>query len=190
VKWNEHYDLVGKHAILSPSRQGWLNYDDAKFSTFLQNLDAAERGTRIHAYAAESIRLGQNLPRSKKTLNMYVNDAIGYHMRPEQPLVYSDVAFGTADAIAFNEKDKFLRIHDLKTGVLPVHVEQLLKYAALFCLEYNQKPGNIGMELRFYQNNDIFSYAPTAEEIVEIMDIYVKRSKEVIEWRTQGGMLP
>lgn len=36
-----------------------------------------------------------------------------------------------------------LRIHDLKTGISPVHMDQLLIYAALFCLEYKIKPGSI-----------------------------------------------
>jgi hypothetical protein len=42
-----------------------------------------ERGTRLHAFAAECIKLKQTLPRSHKTLNMYVNDAIGYRMNPD-----------------------------------------------------------------------------------------------------------
>lgn len=186
MNWNRHLDLVGKHSILSPSRQGWLGYDDEKFSIFLANYDAAERGTRLHALAAELISLGINLPRSSKTLNMYVNDAIKYRMTPEQPLMYSEVAFGTADAISF--ENGFLRIHDLKTGTMPVHVEQLQKYAALFCLEYGQKPGNIGMELRFYQNDDIFIYKPDppASEIATVMEIYVRRSKEVLEYKARN----
>lgn len=184
MKWNKHSDLIGKHSILSPSRQGWLAYDDERFQSFLTNYDAAERGTRLHALAAELISLGINLPRSNETLNRYVNDAIKYRMTPEQPLMYSEVAFGTADAISFDKE--LLRIHDLKTGALPVHVEQLQKYAALFCLEYAKKPGNIGMELRFYQNNDIFFYKPEPPEIVNVMEIYVKRSKEVLEWKARN----
>lgn len=181
MNWNKHSDLVGKHSILSPSRQGWLGYDDERFRMYLSNYDAAERGTKLHALAAELISLGVNLPRSNKTLNSYVNDAIKYRMQPEQPLMYSEVAFGTADSISFD--GGLLRIHDLKTGVTPVHVEQLQKYAALFCLEYGHKPGNIKMELRFYQNDDIFYYKPEPPEIVTVMDIYVKRSKEALEWK-------
>ena len=75
--------------------------------------------------------------------------SIGFKLTPEQVLYYSSNCFGTADAISF--KDKFLRIHDLKTGVIPAHVEQLEIYAALFCLEYKVKPQDIGMELRLYQ---------------------------------------
>ena len=42
------------------------------------------------------IRLSQKLPNLKKTLNLYVNDAIGFKMNPEQTLVYSENCFGTA----------------------------------------------------------------------------------------------
>lgn len=99
---------------------------------------------------------------------MYVNDAIGFKMDPEVVLYYSDNWFGTADAISF--RNGLLRIHDLKTGTGPVHIEQLMIYAALFCLEYKQKPGEIKMELRIYQNNDIQICNPTAEDILPIMD--------------------
>jgi hypothetical protein len=37
---------------------------------------------------------------------MYVNDAIGYQMTPEQPIYYSENCVGTADAISF--KNDFL----------------------------------------------------------------------------------
>ena len=56
----------------------------------------------------------------------------------EQALYYSDNCFGTADAISF--KKNFLRIHDLKTGVTPGSMKQLLIYASMFCLEYNFLP--------------------------------------------------
>lgn len=191
MNWNKHYDMIGKHSILPPSSAAnWLKYSDERFQQFLMNYDAAERGTKTHEFAAECIRRRQNLPKSKKTLNQYVNDAIGYHMTPELPLVYSDVLFGTTDAICYDEKEKFLRIHDLKTGTTKVHDEQLFTYEALFCLEYGIKPGDIGAELRFYQNNDIYIISPTPEQIVDIMNICVKRSKELIDWKMQGGLLP
>ena len=49
-------------------------------------------------------------------------------MTPEQILYYSDNCFGTADAILF--RNNFLRIHDLKTGKIPAHMEQLEIYAS------------------------------------------------------------
>ena len=91
-------------------------------------------------------------------------------MKTEVVLFYSPRFFGTADAISFDEKKKLLRIHDLKTGRTPVHIEQLRIYAALFCLEYKIKPGEIEMELRIYQSNEIEIDKPTAEDILPIMD--------------------
>jgi hypothetical protein len=106
---------------------------------------------------------------------MYVNDAIGFKMVPEQVLYYSDNCYGTADSIIF--KDDFLRIHDLKTGATPTHMEQLMIYAALFCLEYKVKPGLIGMELRIYQNDDIAILQPQATDILPIIDKIVTFDK-------------
>ena len=97
-----------------------------------------------------------------------MNDAIGYKMDTEVVLFYSPYFFGTADSISF--RNNTLRIHDLKTGKTPVHMEQLEVYAALFCLEYKVKPGDISMELRIYQNDAIIVHNPTAEDIVPIMD--------------------
>jgi len=114
---------------------------------------------------------------------MYVNDAIGFKMTPEQPLYYSDNCFGTADTICF--RDNLLRIHDFKSGVIKAHMEQLRIYAALFCLEYKIKPGNIDMELRIYQSNDIVTENPTAEIIVPIMDKIITFDKIINKKRAE-----
>lgn len=82
---------------------------------------------------------------------------------------------GTADAIAF--RNNFLRIHDLKTGKRPVHIEQLEIYAALFCLEYRVKPTDIHIELRIYQNDEILVHEPTGEDILQIMNKIVHCDK-------------
>ena len=120
------------------------------------------------------INLKQKLPKSKKTLNAYVNDAIGFRMDPEQVLFYSENCFGTTDAIAFNDKDNFLRIHDLKTGAVPAHMEQLFIYDALFCMEYHVKPKDILIENRIYQNDDVLIETPTAD----IIDPIIEKIKE------------
>ena len=125
-------------------------------------------GTRLHNWAKETIDLGIRQPRSKKTIYAYVNDAIGFRMDTEVVLYYSDRFFGTADAISF--KNNFLRIHDLKTGTSPVHIEQPLVYAALFCLEYKIKPSDIKIELRIYQNDEIQIYEPEEGEVEEVMN--------------------
>ena len=110
----------------------------------------------------------------------YINDAIGYRMIPEQILYYSENSFGTADAITSLDstfKNKLLRIHDLKTGTTPAHIEQLLIYAALFCLEYNTKPNEIYFELRIYQGCEIIEYKPEVDEILPIMDKIITADK-------------
>jgi hypothetical protein len=175
MQWNEHSDLRGTHSFLSPSKYYWLNYDDDKLADAYYNSQAASRGTEDHAFAALCIERGQKLPRSKKTLNMYVNDAIDFKMRPEQILFYSGNCYGSADAIMFRKN--FLRIHDLKTGVLPAHIEQLRIYAALFCLEYSVKPSSIDCELRIYQSGDILYENPDPEEISFIMNDIVKKDR-------------
>lgn len=175
MNFNNHSSLRDKHAFLGASKYHWINYDNDKLAYTYNKYLATLKGTRLHAYAAESIELGQKLPKSRKTLNMYVNDAIGYKMQVEQVLFYSENCFGTADAISF--RNSTLRIHDLKTGVVPAHMEQLMIYAALFCLEYNIKPGDIKIELRIYQNNEILYHNPTAEEVLPIMDKIISFDK-------------
>lgn len=176
--FNKHSDLVGKHAFLGASKYHWINYDEDKVRELYFNYQAVARGIELHAFAAQCIKLGQKLPRTKQTLNMYVNDAIGYKMEPEQILRYSDNCFGTADAIIF--RNGVLRIHDLKTGATQAHMEQLLIYAALFCLEYGYKikPSEIEqVELRIYQNDEVVVANPTIEDIAPIMDRIISFDK-------------
>lgn len=168
MNFNNHSYLEGQHAFLGASRYHWIRYDEEKVMESYAKYLATIKGTELHAFAAQCIKLGQKLPRSTKTLNSYVNDAIGYKMIPEQVLYYSENCFGTADAICF--RHNLLRVHDLKTGVTPAHMEQLEIYAALFCLEYHQKPGDIDMELRLYQGDEIVVHNPTVEDIAPIMD--------------------
>lgn len=173
MNFNKHSELIGQHAFLGASKYHWLNYDDDKLVQAYLNSLAVQRGTELHDLAYNLIRLGVKLPKSKSTLNMYVNDAISYRLVPEQPLYFSRNCFGTADAISFNEKDRFLRIHDLKTGVTPAHMEQLEIYAALFCLEYKKQPKDIGMELRIYQNNEVLVHSPLGDDIKRIMQTII-----------------
>ena len=97
----KHSNLIDQHAFLGASKYHWLNYDENKVADTYLKMLAIQRGTELHEFAAQCIKLGQKLPKSEKTLNRYVNDAIGYKMTPEQVLYYSDNCFGTTDAIAF-----------------------------------------------------------------------------------------
>lgn len=168
MNFNRHLNLEGLHAPFSASKSSWLRYDDAKALEVYSNMKAAEMGTRLHNWAKETIDLRRKQPRNKDTINMYINDAIGFKMDTEVVLFYSPRFFGTADAICFRRNK--LRIHDLKTGKIPAKMEQLEIYAALFCLEYDVKPGEIEIELRIYQNEEVIVHEPTAEDILPIMD--------------------
>lgn len=198
-----HSDLEGTHAFLSPSQNAWTNYTDEKLEQRYLTAMAVERGTRLHAFAAEAIRLNRRQS-GRDTLSMYVNDAIGYKMTPEQPLFYSFNCYGTTDAIAY--KKNTLRIHDLKTGEIEAHMKQLYIYSALFCLEYGQKANELRRKgygdndiaqilgvkvneihfepekmddicLRIYQFNDIKEEHPDPKEIRNIMDIIVHQDR-------------
>lgn len=166
--FNDHSELQGLHAFLSASQYHWINYSDEKLANRYLTFQAAQKGTQLHEYAQMAIKLGIKQARSTKTLNMYVNDAIGFHMATEQILFYSGNAFGCADAIAF--RNNVLRIHDLKSGLIPAHMHQLKVYAAFFCLEYRHDPSAIEIELRIYQNDEIIVHNPEPDEIKHIMD--------------------
>lgn len=178
MNFEKHLNLEGLHAPFSPSQSSWLRYDDEKALEVYANRKASEIGTKLHQWAKDTIDLGIKQPRSKKTLYAYVNDAIGFKMSTEVVLFYSKRFFGTADSISF--RNGVLRIHDLKTGKIPAHMKQLEIYAALFCLEYKVKPGDIEMELRIYQNDEILYHNPTAEDILPIMDKIVHLN-EILE---------
>lgn len=179
--FTKHSNLEGLHAPFGASQSAWLRYDDEKILTTYNNMKAKEMGTRLHAWAKETIDLGIKQPRSKKTIYAYVNDAIGYKMDTEVVLFYSPRFFGTADSICF--RNGTLRIHDLKTGVTKVHMEQLMIYAALFCLEYKIKPTDIEIELRIYQSDEVLYHNPEAESISAIMDriVYLDKMLERLD---------
>lgn len=168
MQFVDHPRFEGKHAFLGASKSAWLRYDDKKVVETFRNARAAALGTALHEIAAEHIRLGLPFGSESGTVGMFVNDAIRYFMTPEQVLYYSDYAFGTADAISFDEDTELLRIHDLKTGRGATKFEQLEVYAALFCLEYSFRP-TINMQLRIYQNEEVRLHIPDPDDIQAIM---------------------
>ena len=185
MNFNKHSAFEGLHAFLGASKYHWINYDTEKLTQAYRKFLATQKGTQLHEFARQCILLRQKLPKSKKTLNMYVNDAIGFRMVPEQVLFYSENCFGTADAIRFQDGE--LRIHDLKTGEIKAHMEQLEIYAALFCLEYQVRPSEIEMELRIYQNDEILISNPNADVIVPIIDKIVTFDKIIRKLREREG---
>lgn len=183
MRFNNHANLEGLHAPFGASKSSWLRYSDDKAIETFKNMKAKEMGSKLHQWAKDTIDLGIKQPRSKKTIYAYINDAIGFKMSTEVVLFYSEYFFGTADSISF--RNNFLRIHDLKTGSTPAKMEQLLIYAALFCLEYKIKPGEIEIELRLYQSDEIIVCNPTAEDILPIMDriVHLNKVLENVEGR-------
>lgn len=198
VIWNNHPELSGKHAFLGGSNYHWLGDDDEKLIKRYQSMRAKELGTDLHELAARLISYGFKLKEHdtspifdilglsedmRETVVKYVNDAIDFHMRPEQSLCYSDVCFGTADAISFDEVTKTLRIHDLKTGVHPCDVRQLMIYSAIFVLEQQRysgiSPYDISYVLRIYQNRDYKEWTPTADDVNTVCED-IKRKSQII----------
>jgi hypothetical protein len=197
--FDTHKELRGKHATLTPSQPHWLRYSEDQLFQKYVSMYSQSMGTSLHELAETLIKnslklkkgdkltvishlLNDGIPRNVIDMDRiypnfmaYVNDAVGFKLTPEQILYYSPYCFGTADAISF--RNNFLRIHDLKTGTNPAKMEQLMVYAALFCLEYKVKPGEIEMELRIYQNGEIVHHEPTAEDILPVMDCIVQNSR-------------
>lgn len=100
----------GDHSFLSPSQYAWYNYDDEKLVKVYIGKLAAAKGTALHELAKRLIKMKVTLPDTNQTLNMYVNDCIAFHMRPEEKLYFSPFCFGTSDAISY--EDDVLRIFD------------------------------------------------------------------------------
>lgn len=184
MNFNSHYNLKGQHAFLSASKWHWVNYDISKLNESFNNFKAAQRGTELHELADKLIKMKIRLPKNNTTLNMYVNDAIGFNMETEVILYYSDNCFGTCDTISF--KKNFLRIHDYKSGTTPAHMEQLMIYDALFCLEYKVKPDKIKHELRIYQNDEIQIMEPESDDILTIMDTIINFDRQINEWKMEA----
>lgn len=181
MRFNDHSKIEGLHAFLGASKHHWVNYDLDKMERIWENQFAAARGTRLHAWAAEAIRLGRRQPRNKETINSYINDAIGFRMAVEIVLFFSINCFGTPDAISFVKG--ILRVHDLKTGVHPGSPHQIEIYFALFCLEYNRNPYDIEMIGRIYQNDDIVEFHGDPKLIREIMDKIKKFDRRIEEMK-------
>ena len=134
MNWKDYSHIKSPHAFLSPSNHHWLNYTEEKLLQAYSNRKNVARGTKLHAIAADLIRFALRMPNTGLSFNNFVNDAIGFNMSPEQLLFYTVNCYGTADAISYHKG--VLRVHDLKTGVVPGSMNQLLIYAALFCLDY------------------------------------------------------
>lgn len=179
MNWKNYSHLKNTHAFLSPSRHYWINYTPDKLVTTYENHRKVQLGTMYHTLAEQLISLAVRLPNTSATFNTFVNDAIGFRMKPEVVLYYSENCYGTADAISFHEG--VLRIHDLKTGASPGSLNQLLIYAGLFFLDYAVDPREIkDIHLRIYQNEEVLEYNPRVEDILDIVE-KIKEANRIIE---------
>ena len=212
MNFRRHLELEGRHAILSASSWRWLNDDPESLTKRLCSQYLAPIGTILHDIARKHIKHRIKLNKYDKknvmlelveqgvpayvidTINFdsmyenlmrYVNDCVAFKMTPEVVLRYSDNFFGTTDAIKYDEEDRFLRIHDLKTGTTTAYREQLIIYAALFCLEYAIKPTGIQCELRIYQGCEIDIYEPSAEEIIHVMETIIAHNNFMTKLREE-----
>ena len=209
--WNDHSKLPkDKHAFLGGSRFSWLNYNEEDLRIAWERQYAQKMGTVLHELSSKLIDnrikitnkdknmvllylIDNGVPREIIDLNRimdnlipYITDGIGFRMKSEQPLFYSENIYGFADSIIFDERKRILRIHDYKSGITPAHLEQLEIYAALFCLEYRFKPGDINFELRIYQDGDQLIGNPKASDILPTMDKIVTFDKLIESFKEAG----
>lgn len=71
--FNNHSNLLGSHAFLSASKYHWINYDPEKLAISYKNFLAVQKGTELHEFAAQCIKLGQKLPKSKFFTNFSIS---------------------------------------------------------------------------------------------------------------------
>lgn len=191
--FKSHPRLEGTHAILGASNHAWLRYTDEKLIERLSTLEAAARGTRLHAWAAEAILLCRRQPEDHDVLSEYINHALDFNLIPEQLLFYTIHAYGTADTIGFEEYldhprfAGFLRIHDYKSGTTKTSEDQLYVYSAYFCHEYGFRPFEIDGELRIYQNDEVRMYDLDREYLAHVYD-RMKSANEIVDQRRSGGL--
>lgn len=159
------------------------------FMTYIYRKYYDEKIEHMNEYGEKVLSFISKMPRDIfATVQSYINDGVGFCMTTEQKLVFVPIHFfGTADAISY--RDKILRIHDLKTGRHPADMDQLMLYAAWFCLEYKIKPSELEyIELRIYQNNEIIVHNPSVEEMNQIIDRNLYCKKLVVGTTYEGGI--
>lgn len=185
MDFKPHSELEGMHSFLAPSNPAWLNDDEDKLIARYNKRQKAQRGTELHAWAHECIRLGRLQPEGGDIIAQYINDGIRWRMRNEVILFFSLFGFGSADSVRYDIVKRVLRVSDLKTGVTIASFVQLECYAALFCLEYDLNPFEISIELRIYQGRQVKEVLADPDRIFHIMDRYKWATKVLEEYRKE-----
>ena len=65
MNFNTHSAFKGQHAFLGASKYHWINYTEEKLAESYNKFLATQKGTILHAFAAQCIELGQKLPKSR-----------------------------------------------------------------------------------------------------------------------------
>lgn len=192
-----------EHAVFGGSNPSWVNKSPEDIREQYLRSFATKIGTVSHEFAAERIKYRQRLTKHEwkgylirllekdiprlaidvdflfPNISSYVNDAIGFRLDPEVRVTAHEDFFGTADAINYDASKRFLRIHDLKTGTSPVHMEQLYIYAAFYCMERNLRPQEQTYEMRIYQAGDIWVDNPDPSVILNTVKTVVDGIREI-----------
>lgn len=69
----------------------------------------------------------------------------------------------------------------------PGNMRQLEIYTAIFCLEYGHRPGEIEIELRIYQMDEIVVHHPEVETIAELMSKIITFDKIIERLKAEEG---
>ena len=78
MNFNNHSNLEGQHAFLGASKYHWINYGEDKVAEAYRNFLATQKGTVLHAFAAQCIMLNQNRYKRWKPVQ-FLKDAESKH---------------------------------------------------------------------------------------------------------------
>lgn len=149
-----------------------------KLRNKVSNIKEIEKGVKTHIYEKYTknedyrevlLKHMDYLPHEiYPSVKLFINDSIGHRMSSEERVTYSELFWGTSDAIKC--EDNILQVFDLKTGSRPAKETQLNAYAALYCLQEHIKPDQLGgIETRIYQNGEVYIDTPPSNLIYDIM---------------------
>lgn len=161
----------------------------------VSNIKEIEKGVKTHIYEKYSkvpeyrdmlLENMDYLPHEiYPTVKLFVNDCINHRMLSEEKVEYTDLFWGTSDAIKC--ENNYLQVFDLKTGSRPAKETQLYTYAALYCLQEHMKPDELdGVEIRIYQNAEVLVDNPPSDVIYDIMNKIVHANSVITNFRRRG----
>ena len=66
MNFNNHSNLEGQHAFLGASKYHWINYSEDKVADAYSKFLATQKGTVLHAFAAQISLWDRNYQNHKK----------------------------------------------------------------------------------------------------------------------------